>query len=614
MSNPVPTDTPNHERLHPGPLVHKVFGEPRFHTEGDVAALAFAPDGTLWCIDEVGVLWHWALDGKPLVRCFLSDVETLWAFSFDARFLASGNDDLILWDVASGQLVNRLPQSSWVTAVVFAPDGRTLATGHDNGTVRFWDVTTQRLVGEIEVAPRAFPVSAIAFSPRGDWVATAGEDRIVRVWDTTTHKQVSELISHTDRIPALAWSPDGSLLVSAGWDRSARVWRLPQSDPVMLLNSHADLVHSLTFSPDGAFLACADSDFDIHLWSDPVRGERAAVLRGHTDEVRCLAFSPDGTKLASAGSDRVIHMWDVRQGSLLAGPNSRGRHRIAVIAGTPFRLASSGSDFLRVWDTVTGEEVAPSRQYPAHCTAASPDGKWLAIGGTDHFTKLWNVTEGQLTASLEATKPPIGFATFSPDSHLLAHTSPADGLVWLWNCETANPELILIEAADGCTLEGIDFHPDGKRIAAGGIDYLSTGERDGAVCVWDLPHREKLYTVDIGVYALCFDPQGKYLAGAGMDDAVYLWDADTQDTIFVLGGHQQKINAIVFDPTGSYLVSGGDDLTIRVWDVLSGRLLVAREFDIPIESLAFSPDGRYLFTGNSNSTCYQMEFKKLLDE
>ena len=332
------------------------------------------------------------------------------------------------------------------------------------------------------------------------------------------------------------------------------------------------------------------------------------MLRGHNDEIRCLAFSPDGAKLTSAGADRVIHVWDVRDGKLLAGPNARGRHTIAVIGGHPLRLASSGGSTVRVWDTVTGEEVAPTNLCPAYTVAASPDGKWLAVGGTDFFTQLWNAAEGTLAASLEATKPPIGAATFSANSNYLSHTSPADGLVWIWNCETKNPDLILIEAADGCTLEGVSFHPDGRRIAAGGIDYLSTGERDGAVCVWDIPTKDKLYTIDIGVYALAFDPAGKYLAGAGMDDVVYVWDADTQDTVFVLGGHQQQIHTIAFDPSGSYLVSGGDDLTVRVWDVLSGRLLVVREFDSPVHSLAFSPDGKYLFCGTRTRRATRSSF------
>ena len=615
MSTPLPTDsvTPA-ARLSPSPLIHRVFGDPRFHTEGDVAALAFAADSTLWSIDEAGLLQHWSIDGKLLARHFLSDIETLWCFGPGAAVLASGNDDLILWDVATGTLTSRVEQESWVTALAFSPDGRTLATGHDDGRVRFWDVATQQFNGQVEACSKPVPVSAIAFGPNGDFVATAGEDRAVRVWDAVTHKVVAELVSHTDRVPALAWRPDGGLLISAGWDTSARVWRPPQAEPLMLLNSHADQVHALAYSPDGKYLACADSDFDIYLWTDAEKATRGPVLRGHGDEIRALAFSPDGFKLASAGLDRVIHVWDVRDGKLLAGPNLKGRHSVAVVPGSPLRLASSGAQRVRVWDAEGGEEVAPTNLCAAYSVAASPDGRWLAVGGTDYFTQLWNLETGALAASLEATKPPIGSLSFSADSKFLAHTSPADGLVWIWNCETANPDLILIEAADGCTLEGVAFHPDGKRVAAGGIDYLSTGERDGAVCVWDIPTKDKQFTIDVGVSAVAFDPQGKYLAGAGIDDAVYVWDVETQETVFVLGGHRQKINAVAFSPDGSYLASCGDDATVRVWDVLSGRPLIAREFDTPVQSLAFTPDGKYLFCGNGNTTCYQIEFKKLLED
>ena len=319
-------------------------------------------------------------------------------------------------------------------------------------------------------------------------------------------------------------------------------------------------------------------------------------------------------KLASVGADRVVHVWDVREGKLLAGPNPKGRHAIAVIPGSPLRLASSGAPNVRVWDVDTGDEMAPTNLCPAFSVAASPDGKWLGVGGTDYFTQLWNAQEGALAASLEATKPPVGFITFSPDSKTLVHTSPADGLVWLWTCATGQPDFIIVEAADACTLEAVAVHPNGRWVACGGIDYMGTGERDGAVCIWDIPTKEKLCTIDVAVVSLAFDPQGKYLAGAGLDDAVYVWDAETLGTVFVFGGHQQNINAVCFDPSGSYLLSGGDDGTVRCWDVLSGRLLVARAFDSPVQSLAFSPDGKYLFCGNSNTTCYQVEFKKFLEE
>ena len=61
----------------PLPLVHRVFGEPRFHTEGDIAAIAFAADGSLFSVDEAGVLRHWAPDGRQLSRHFLVERERL---------------------------------------------------------------------------------------------------------------------------------------------------------------------------------------------------------------------------------------------------------------------------------------------------------------------------------------------------------------------------------------------------------------------------------------------------------------------------------------------------------------------------------------------------------
>src|SRR5262245_20871194 len=213
----------------PLPLVRKVFGEARFHTDGEVAALAFTPDGSLRSVDETGVLRHWSTDGQPRARFFLSDLETLWAFGPNAAALASGNDELLFWDAADGQLLAKVPQQAWVTALGYSADGRTLASGHDNGLVRVWDVASRNLIGEIQAHGES--VSAIAFAPAGDRLATAGEDRVVKVWDEYSHRLIEEFVSHTDRIPALTWSADGTRLVSAGWDRSARVWASGRPDP-----------------------------------------------------------------------------------------------------------------------------------------------------------------------------------------------------------------------------------------------------------------------------------------------------------------------------------------------------------------------------------------------
>ncbi|MBX3399640.1 MAG: WD40 repeat domain-containing protein [Gemmataceae bacterium] len=597
----------------PSPLVHRIFGEPRFQTESDVAAVAFAADGTVHSVDEAGILQHWTSDGKLLSRHYLSDLETVWRFDPTAQLLVSGNDDLRFWNVGTGTLQGRAGRNSWVTAIAFTADGAIVASGHDDGKVRLWDSAKLEMVAELSGHP--MPVSALAFSPDGRKLASAGEDRAVRIWDLDTGERLAELFSHTDRVPALAWSTDGALLVSAGWDTSARVWRLGQSDPVMLLNSHADQVVALASGPMSGQFATADSDFEIHLWKDPERATPGAVLRGHIEEVRCLAFNADGSRLASAGADRVIHVWDTATGELLAGPRPKAKHELAIVASDgKLRLASTGAASFRFWDVETGAELPPSGDGPAHSVAASPDGRWLAVGGVDHFTRLYDLAKPGEPRRLEATKPPIGSLAFDTNGGTLAQTSPADGLVWLWNALTGEPRIILIDAADNCTLESVLLHPDGERAICGGIDYLATEDRTGAVCVWHIAKKERELVFDVGVNALAIDSPGRYLAGAGLDGNVHVWDLQSQEEVFELAGHRERVNCVAFSPDGSFLLSGGDDMTVRVWDVLSGRLLVVREFDAAVQSLAFSPDGRWLFTGNANTTCYQMEFEKVLED
>src|SRR5437667_11067482 len=127
-------------------VVQRVFGEPRFHTAGDLLDLTFAPEGAVWSIDEPGLLRQWdPSTGQDVQQYVVSDLETLWVFSGDARLLVSASDDLTLWDVASGQVRSTVPQDSWVTTAAFgsakvrAGDAPLLATGHDDGKVRLWD-------------------------------------------------------------------------------------------------------------------------------------------------------------------------------------------------------------------------------------------------------------------------------------------------------------------------------------------------------------------------------------------------------------------------------------------------------------------------------------------
>lgn len=592
------------------PLAH-VFGDPHLHVDGEMLALTFAPDGTLWSVEEPGVLRHWdAVGGRQLDWQPLSDLETLWCFSLDGRVLASASNDLTFWDTSSGQVLTAVPQPSWVTAMAFHPDPAFMATGHDDGVVRLWDAAGHHLVREFRAHKR--PLSALAFSADGSLLASAGEDKLIAIWQVKSGKHLGNLEGHTDRIPALAWHPSRKMLVSAGWDTTARVWEVESRQPAILLNTHAGQVTALTFSKDGALLVSADSERAVHIW-DFERRKELHVLKGPQAEVRCLAISADGNRLACNG-DHVIHLWQPRTGQPLSGsgPQAQAPTSLAISPDGGRLVCNGGGLNVKVWNAASRQPILELPETEVvHGLAYSPDGKWIA-GAAEKHVRLWQASTGRPHLALEGSGEPFTCVAFAPDSATLACASSTGLAVWLWRIADGEPILLIPDALDGCTVESLAFHPQGRLVAVGGIDWLATGGSDGAVCLWDLVERCEVATLPGGSTAIAFHPSGKQIASASLERTVCLWDVESQRIMEELTGPEEAISAVAFSPDGAMLAAGGEDRTLRLWD-LDGRELAARELDSQTVGLTFSPDGRLLYTANANTTGYLFEVNKLVE-
>jgi WD40 repeat protein len=589
----------------------QVFGDPHLHLDGDMLAMTFAPDGTLWTVEEPGLLRHWdPATAKQLEWQSLSDLETLWSFSQDARVLASGSDDLSFWDTSSGQVLTAVPQPSWVTALAFHPDPAFLATGHDDGIVRLWDAAGHHLVREFRVHRK--PISALAFDADGSRLASAAEDKYIVFWNVADGKRLGTLTGHTDRIPGLAWHPEGKFLVSIGWDTTARVWDVQTQQPVILLNSHGSQVTALAFSKDGNLLACADSDLDVHVWSFPDR-KKLHVLKGPQAEIHCLAFSPDGTRLAADG-DRMIHLWNPRTGEAQAGsgPRSAAANSLAL-SPDGARLATNGGGLAAtIWNISAKKTIGPlPEQNVVHGLTISPNGQWIAGAAEGHVT-LWDAASGQPRSALEGSEEPFTCVAWSPDSTRVAAGSSFGLAVWLFRISDGEPILLIPDALDGCTVQGLAFHPEGRLLAAGGIDWLATGGSDGAVCLWDTADRCEVATFLGGATCIAFHPTGQRLASASLEHAICIWDISSQEMVTELTGPESTVAALAYSPDGSLLACGGEDRVLRIWNE-TGEELASFELDSQIKGLAFSADGRFLYTANANTTCYQFEVKRLLE-
>ena len=114
----------------------------------------------------------------------------------------------------------------------FAPEGRTLASSGNDGTVRIWD---GKLGMPLKTLPHPGPVFALAWQPQGRLLASAGSDRLVTIWDMAARRPPRLLHGHPWFVFGIAWSPEGRVLASSGWDETVRLleslplWGHPRS-------------------------------------------------------------------------------------------------------------------------------------------------------------------------------------------------------------------------------------------------------------------------------------------------------------------------------------------------------------------------------------------------
>jgi WD40 repeat protein len=591
--------------------IKTTFGEPKFHTDGDVLAVCFGKEGWLYSIEESGALRKWnSISGQQMGWSVLSDLETLWVFSSDGRVIASAADDVTIWDASSGQILTSILQPSWVTALAFAPETSFLATGHDSGAIGYWDAPGHHPVFPKGLAFHKKPISALAISPNGKTLAAASEDKTISLWDLATGKYIGCLSGHTDRIAALAWHPSSKFLVSAGWDTTARVWDAATLEPVILLNAHATQLHALAFSRDGKWLACADSSHSVRVWDFDAK-KSAQVLKITGADAKTLAFSPDGKQLAANG-DRIVHVWNPQTGapSVNLGPRPLAKTSVSVSPDGSRLLTNAGGAALQLWNAAAGNldsTVDPGETLRS--SAFSPDGKWIA-GAVGRTIRLWDAS-GNAIATWEGPEHAITSLAFSSDSTLLASASSDDTSAWIWRVADGEPVLLIPDALEGCAVEALAFIPGKHLLAVGGIDWMATGGSNGAVSIWNLTERAEIGTFFDGATAIAIHPAGEVLAAATLDHAVCLWDIDLKLLQQELVGHDGAVTALAFSPDGAWLASGSEDLTIRLWNA-SGQERIAWELESQATSLTFSPDGQFLYVGHANTTCSRIQLPKSL--
>jgi WD40 repeat protein len=206
-------------------------------------------------------------------------------------------------------------------------------------------------------ATKTHGVYSVAYSPDGKIIASGSDDNTIKLWKVATGKPLKTLKGHTQGVRTVAFSPDGTLLASGSKDKTVILWDVSTGSRIRSLVGHAAEISAVVFSPDGTTVASASFDRTIKLWN--VGSGESKSLTGHTDQISSITYSSDGRVLASAGDDRTIKLWDIASGTYktLAG-HPKEISGVTFLPGRNVLFSASWDATVRVWNTETDELLA----------------------------------------------------------------------------------------------------------------------------------------------------------------------------------------------------------------------------------------------------------------
>ncbi|ABA24807.1 WD-40 repeat-containing protein (plasmid) [Trichormus variabilis ATCC 29413] len=283
-------------------------------------SVAYSPSsvGTILASAGAKSIKLWNPNTGKLLRTLSGQAFTV-GFSPDGQILASGSQDgsLNLWDVQTGKLIRTLQHSEPVLGVVFSPDGQTLVSNLDLGSIiRLWNWRTGEII-RIKDDPDAyqkgfenFKTQPATFSLDGQTLfATSGSGSLLQSWNLKTSKRTGSFEAKSS-INAVAISPDGNTLATGIRDNAIKLWNINDGKLIHTLTGHKGQVRTVAFSPDRTLLASGSSDGTVKLWN-ATTGKEINTFTAHKEQVWSVAFNPDGKTLASTGQDGSVKIWGV---------------------------------------------------------------------------------------------------------------------------------------------------------------------------------------------------------------------------------------------------------------------------------------------------------------
>ncbi|NEQ40858.1 MAG: response regulator [Okeania sp. SIO3I5] len=559
-----------------------------------------------------------------------------------------------------------------VNKIIFSPDGKTLASASNDGTVKLCRLDDSSIV---TLEGHNNPVTSVSFSFDSQILASASQDNTVKLWGldgtelkTFQNKGNKVIFSPNEKILASTskgtikfWQVDGTELQSTpdlkviedlsfssleqilvcATEEGIKLCQLNNPD-MLKIHSDKDWVTSISFSSNGKSLISANQDGVIKLWHcNGGKLEEMESFPEHQEAITSLIISPNGEKFASSSKDGIVNIRDL-QGNVI---NTFKGHRYKITSlyfhpNNQIIASADDSGAVKLWSLRDNKPPTFCNHKSKITTVKfSPDGKILASADEDGNIKLWQ-TDGTELENHQIYNKKITALSFHPNSKILAFSND-DGNVDFLSLNKSETPLPMPPQDFGIT--GLNFSFDGKIIAFAQENHLEIYDQDfnqlalgrhsdriismdvssnshtlatvGAdnnIKIWDFTDNkllEKLsFSTNSTVTKISFSPDGEILASASEDCTIKLWNLNGEE-LAIFKGHSKTITSISFSPDGQILASGSNDNTIKLWSLINEtEIYTLQDHTQAITSIDFSPDGKTLASASNDKTVILWNF------
>jgi WD40 repeat protein len=513
-----------------------------------------------------------------------------------------------------------------------SPDGKTVAVGYP--AARNVEVEIRSLMkGELI---RTLPghrggVSSLSYSGNGKVLAAGGPREglgVVSLWEVDTGQLVTLPESDarlkklgrefpsgvvSGAVQAISLARDGSRLavglghnaVSGTSESQIRIYDTSHGRQRVQLDGHRGAITSVMFDKDGATTLSGSLDGTARLWNVET-GETIRQLIGHKGAVTCVSYSAVGDDLITGGADRTVRVWGSPQfESLTLSADQPTNIRVSPMQN---RLATFNSNTITLWNTSTSERIrtfSPGGEFGAF----SSDGLTFLSIDRQRTIRTWDVTTGanktdwQLTKNVRSLEYLLGITTvvaaLHPNDRWLAVAEEPSVQIW----DLIEQKLIHTLPPRKNSVTDLTFSKDGKFLVTARGEPLYQFNKEREVAVWrveDWSLRRTMEDCPLAPIRLAVSPNGMFIAaailnGQSTDQEVVVWDFDTGVRQSRLVGFNGPIWSLAYSPDGKSLATGEQNGLIKLWDVANGiERLQLKEHVNAVHQVQFSPDNAFL--------------------